>query len=361
MDIVIFGISGHLAEKKLIPVLSHLYEKGALPVDTHVIGFSRGVKQFDLPLGYSYIHIAGHYGNVEDFLKLKEMLRPEKKQLFYLALPPEAARATLVSISTAGLVTKKDPSGTRTILVEKPFGTGLTDARSLIDFINESFLPEQCLKVDHYVGKKELRNLDRATIESEIPYIKKVIFEIIETATIENRSGFYDSVGALRDVGQNHLLLMLALFFGGQKNREEIFSCLTIDPDTSKYQFGCYEGYDKIETFFSIPALLQQSDSSLISPEIILRSGKGLSKNKSRISIEYVDGNKKETILIPGGDAYEHILLDAINGSSKSFLSDHEVLSAWAFIENVERIKDNILKNGAFFSYPVGSDAEHFL
>jgi len=348
MDVIIFGISGDLAEKKLVPSLITLYRRGKLPTDTHLVGFSRSHKHLDhLELPFRYTHMQGSYGSVNDMKQLRVQLRPDAKQLFYMALPPDAAREALSSLYTAGVVSRDDVPGTRLILLEKPFGTGYEDAQSLISFIDKSFLPGQCLKVDHYAGKEELRRLPVENVQAG-----QVTFEILETATVENRKGFYDRVGALRDIGQNHLLLMLAMFFRGKGNREEVLALLEIDPDISKYEFGSYEGYDTIETFFSIPAILPGHPGT-----ITLRSGKALSVNRARIAL----GQGHYIALSPGVVAYENILLDAIDGRHESFLTDGEVLSAWKFIEKVEKIKETVRKRGLFFSYPLGSDADTFL
>lgn len=353
MDIIIFGISGDLAEKKLIPSLIKLYQRDALPDDTRLIGFSRKAKSLDHheDLPFPYTQIVGSYGDSADFLRLKEILRPNKKQLFYLALPPEASWHVLVSLHDAGL------GGL--ILVEKPFGRGYEDVESLIRYINESFDPGQCLKVDHYAGKKELRGINIDA--SHMSRITSVTFEILETATVEHRGGFYDSAGALRDVGQNHLLLMLAMFFQSHekesRTREEVFTHITIDPDTSKYHFGFYEGYHTIETFFSIPVRYSKYPDI----EITIRSGKGLSKNSSAIRYVLDDGTSHSIILTSGTSAYENILTDAIEGKHDTFLSDKEVLASWKFIEEVEKIKEKAREEDAFITYPVGSDINTLL
>ncbi len=341
MDIVIFGISGHLAETKLVPALVNLYKEKKIPADTRLIGFSRSVKHFELP--FEYAHVEGSYERAEDFARLKATLRPDSERLLYLALPPEASIQALHSIAEAKL--------DGIVLVEKPFGTSYADASSLISFVNGSFRPGRCLKVDHYAGKKELRGIDAET------GIRKIIFEILETATVEGRGGFYDTVGALRDVGQNHLLFMLATFFKGEGKREDVLAKLLLDPDISKYLFGHYEGYDKIETFFSVPASLIDDNGVHDKYEITLRSGKGLSRNLARIWIGFEDGEEKEIVLSSGPAAYEAILLDALEGRMESFLSDQEVLHAWKFIEGVEKIKEK----RPLFGYPVGSDEADFL
>ena len=346
MDIVIFGISGDLALKKLLPALLTLYKNKKLPDDFRLIGYSRSLTHFELP--FPYAHVQGSYTEKEGLERLARELRSEKKSLFYLALPPDASRDVLFTISEA----KLNPTF---ILIEKPFGKGYDDAKTLIEFIRKAFRPGQCLKVDHYAGKKELREIENNIEEKKLSEISKISFEILETATVENRTGFYDEVGALRDVGQNHLLLMLATFFKGKGKREEVLSKIEIDPDVSKYKFGHYEGYGTIETFFSIPA--HYNDLHCKDCSIRLSSGKALSENKSCIRIEYTNGEPKEIILSSGTSAYENIFLDAIENRDETFLTDAEVLLAWKFIEKVEDIK----KHSTFFSYPKGSDAKELL
>jgi glucose-6-phosphate 1-dehydrogenase len=335
MDIVIFGITGDLSKKKLLPALEHLTQSQALQFsDLRIVGFSRSAPSFEVSL--NHVFVQGSYDNKDDFLKLKNTLRAEKPQLFFLALPPSAHRDVLENIHEVELVTKDDPSGFRIILIEKPFGRGYEDAKSLIMLIKEYFRDDQCLKVDHYAGKKELRNLE----DHDFALIKEISFGIEETSRVEGRNAYYDSTGALRDVGQNHLLLMLATFFKGEGKREDILEHLSVNPDEHLYEFASYEGYGITDTKFFIPAIIDTEELRNI--KITLHGGKGLSENKASIVVTHVDGTKKEIILTSGTAAYEQIFIDALAGKSVSFLSDEEVLASWKFIEEVEKIKKNL-------------------
>jgi glucose-6-phosphate 1-dehydrogenase len=341
MDIIIYGISGDLAGRKLIPAITSLLEKGKIPADTRVVGFSRSPKHFEGP--FEYQHIQGSYGDPEAFNKLSEVLRPHVKQLFYLALPPETSREVITTIHNTGL----NPT---LILIEKPFGIGYEDAKDFAHYIETHFQPGQCLKVDHYAGKKELRE-----IEKEDPAnIQEIECEMFETATVEHRKGFYNEVGELRDVGQNHLLFMLASVLKGEGKREDILSALMPDA-TSDFYFGRYEGNEGRETMFSIFAKIDKPGFDHI--KIILRAGKGVNKNRAAINIKYRSGKDKEIILSSSPEAYAHILENALSGNADQFLSDEEVLSNWKFIENVEKIK----KEAPLHSYPVGSDVSILL
>jgi glucose-6-phosphate 1-dehydrogenase len=358
MDIVILGISGHLAETKIIPELTNLYRKGILPSDTRVVGFSRSVKHFELP--FPYTHLVGSYAEKKDFERLKETLRSDKPSLVYLALPPEISGDALLCIAEVGFAS--------TILVEKPFGTGYEEAKNLISHINSSFKSHQCLKVDHYAGKGVLRDGERLRDFAGADFVEEVIFEIAETGTVGERNGYYDRAGALRDVGQNHLLYMMAVFFsaldgeslGGSREREKVLSLLSAEKDPSLYRFGSYEGYDKIETFFSIPAYVDLADVEKKEERrvrVTLRSGKALSEKWAGIRVRYRSGEIKTLSLeggesIQGSDAYENVIRDALEGRHEYFLSDKEVLLAWKFIEQVEEIKEKT----AHITYPQGSD-----
>ena len=354
MDIIIFGISGDLAYKKLIPALSNLESKKKLPEDTRVIGFSRKAKEFT-DTNFPYTNVVGDYASIDDFLKLKALLRPDKKHLFYLAVPPMVYRDILQSLSQSEIVTKDDPSGFSLVLIEKPFGVGLQDAQSLTQFISEHFRADQCLKIDHYAGKTELRNLE----DEPFADISKVVFEIRETADVSGRSGFYDQTGALRDVGQNHLLFMLSTFFKEGGTRAETLKHLKIKSDHSKNVFAQYEGYleesgvaphSTTETFFKVHATLMRDDAKNIDIELI--GGKALSETVARISIFFTSGEKKEIILSSGTSAYENIFEDALQGKYATFLSDEEVFEAWRFIEEIEVMKGKSVP----VTYPKGSD-----
>jgi glucose-6-phosphate 1-dehydrogenase len=348
MDIVVFGASGHLANNKIFPALHVLYERGVLPKDTQVIGFSRTSKE-NVSYSFPYRAVTGDYANSDSVSSLKDILRPDTKHVFYLAVPPLVYGDLLGSINRVELVTKDDPSGFRLVLVEKPFGENKDNADFLIGLSKELFRSDQLLKIDHYAGKEELRSLE----EEDFSTIESVTFEIFETADVVGREGYYNTVGALKDVGQNHLLFMLTTFFKGSDLREIVLKNLLLDtssPLSKAFVFGSYEGYDKIETYFSISARLEREDTKHIA--ITLASGKALAENKVCIRVKYNSGEQKEIILVSGVHTYEHIFEDALQGKLSSFLSNDEVRESWRFIEEVEKVKSGCV----MISYKKGSD-----
>ncbi len=349
MDIVVFGASGHLSNNKIFPALDALYTKGVIPKTSQVIGFSRTTKE-NVSYSFPYQAVTGDYANYDAVSKLKDFLRPDTKHVFFLAVPPLVYGDLFASIHRSELVTKDDPAGHSIILVEKPFGESGENAKFLLGVSAEYFRADQLLKIDHYAGKEELRKLEYEDFST----IKEVAFEIFETADIEGRGGFYDNVGALKDVGQNHLLFMLATFFKNDEPREEVLKHLSLDTNSPKgnpFVFGSYEGYGKIETYFSIPARLDREDTKHIS--IRLSSGKALAENKVCIRITFFDGKTKEIILASGLHTYEHIFEDALQGKSSTFLSNDEVCESWRFIEEVEKVK----VVSEMISYKIGSGA----
>ncbi len=342
MDIVIFGISGDLARNKLLPALISLQQKNQLPKDTRIIGYSRTISTQIKTIPLLFEQKVGDYSNLEDFKKLKASLRSQKRQVFYLALPPSLTREVVSCIHASNLVHQDDPAGFRLILIEKPFGQGYNDAKSLLGLCNEFFRPDQCLKIDHYAGKKELREME----DVDFADITEVTFTLNEKSTVDERGAFYDAVGALRDVGQNHLLLKLTTFFKSGNTREDVYPSLKVEKNNKNYFFGQYDGYQLTkgvnrnsvtDTYFSIPISLDLPHTRHI--KLTIRGGKALAESKGSILFKMKSGNEKEIILSSGTDAYEHIFLDAFSGKQSTFLTDKEILAAWKFIEEVEAIK----------------------
>jgi glucose-6-phosphate 1-dehydrogenase len=147
---------------------------------------------------------------------------------------------------------------------------------------------------------------------------------------------------------------MLATFFKNEESREEVLKHLLLDtssPETKPFVFGSYEGYGKIETYFSIFAQLEREDTKHIT--IRLSSGKALAENKACMRVTFIDGRTKEIILTSGLHTYEHVFEDALQGKNSTFLSDNEVRESWRFIEEVEKMK----AVSKIVSYKIGSGA----
>jgi glucose-6-phosphate 1-dehydrogenase len=229
--LVLFGITGDLAFKKLIPALAKLVARGAL--DLPVIGVARspwsreqllqhvaasleaaGARDEEvlarLAKRLDYVH--GDYADPATFDRLCQALGAARHPLFYLAIPPDAFEQVM-----AGLAAIECAAQGRFIL-EKPFGRDLASAQALNGFVRRYFAEAAIFRIDHYLGKEPVQNLlyfrfANAFMEPiwNRHYVAAVEINMAEDFGVEGRGGFYEQVGAMRDVVQNHLFQVLAL------------------------------------------------------------------------------------------------------------------------------------------------------
>ncbi len=235
--------------KKIVPALFHLYEKNKLPKLLRLIGFSRrsitdeAFKQHIRTILKNHSDIKtteddlikftnlftyhqGGFDNKNDYISLAEKLgqidgewRTCANKLFYLAVPPLYYKTIFEHLDASGLSVPCGPDGGWTrVLVEKPFGNDLKTAESLDLLMAKLFQEEQIYRIDHYLAKEMMQNILTFRFSNNIlesswhnKYIEKIEIKMYEDIGVEGRGAFYDNVGALRDVGQNHLLQMLAL------------------------------------------------------------------------------------------------------------------------------------------------------
>jgi len=247
---VIFGASGDLTRRKLMPALYALAKMQRLAPTFHVIGVSNapwdsdafrqhmreGVQSFATPDDQagadgdaaSWDAFAGRiqylYGDFDDpalFQKLAEALRAIPQAagnvLFYLATPPSLIALIGDQLGRAGL-SQFSPQGWTRIIVEKPFGRDLPSAQALNQSLHKVFREEQIFRIDHYLGKETVRNIIVFRFANGIfepiwnrRYIDHVQITVAESIGIERRGKYYEEAGALRDMVQNHLLQVLAI------------------------------------------------------------------------------------------------------------------------------------------------------
>ncbi|CAN5716816.1 glucose-6-phosphate dehydrogenase [soil metagenome] len=242
--LVIFGASGDLTRRKLLPAIYHLTKLHRLPPRFSIIGVAKTAmtdNEFREVLAESlreFAQVEGedavagslarnlHYlqGDLEDSglydrlgAKLGEVA-PGAGVLFYLAIPPSLAPAVAGHLGAAGLGTQADETQWRRVIVEKPFGTDLPSARQLNQLLHEHFSETQIFRIDHYLGKETVQNLLVFRFGNGMfepiwnrRYIDHVQITAAETVGVEQRAGYYDSAGALRDMVQNHLMQLLTL------------------------------------------------------------------------------------------------------------------------------------------------------
>ena len=242
--IVIFGASGDLTSRKLIPALYELHRKKRLPEDTRVVGFSRTKfshdawrqklaettaqfvgRSFDAAqwqeFAPSIFYYSGDVGNAEDFPPLKAFLADldggqAVTRVYYLATAPQLYAPIVAQLGVAGLA--GEDRGPSRVVIEKPFGTDLASARELNEKVHKVFAEHQVYRIDHYLGKETVQNVMVLRFANSIfepiwnrNYIDHVQITAAEGLTVEHRAAYYDSVGVLRDMFQNHLLQLMTL------------------------------------------------------------------------------------------------------------------------------------------------------
>lgn len=243
--VVIFGASGDLTSRKLIPALYELFRKKRLPEGTRIVGFSRTPFEHDAwraKLGESTAGFVGkafdaerwnqfasnvfyHRGDIEnpaDFDSLRAFLdqlegeTATTTRVFYLSTAPSFYQSAIERLGAAGLAAES--RGPVRLVIEKPFGTDLATARQLNEFVHRVFREEQVYRIDHYLGKETVQNLLVLRFANAIfepiwnrNYIDHVQITAAEEVAVGRRAAYYDSVGILRDMFQNHLLQLTTL------------------------------------------------------------------------------------------------------------------------------------------------------
>ncbi len=243
--VVIFGASGDLTRRKLIPSIYNLFKNGLLPKHFYILGISRSdftdiryrehlaewirktasdhsEEQWnDFSQRIFYRRLG--YGVQEDYLLLKKTiidlskrLRTENNKIFHLATPPHLYKDIIKNLGEARLSMQDD--GFSRIIVEKPFGSDLTSAGSLNSILLKYFSEEQIFRIDHYLGKETVQDILMFRFANSIfepvwnrNFIDHVQITVAESIGVEHRAGFYDRAGVLRDMFQNHMLQLLSL------------------------------------------------------------------------------------------------------------------------------------------------------
>ncbi|MEF2073387.1 glucose-6-phosphate dehydrogenase [Consotaella aegiceratis] len=239
-DCVVFGGSGDLAERKLLPALYHRDLDGQVPEQARIIGASRSTMSDEEYRNFARealnAHVASddqkpeavdrflgrlHYRSLdaradEGWAEMKAFLdeaEPERIRAFYLAVAPGLFGDIARRVSSEGLATS-----TSRIVVEKPVGRDLASAKELNDTIGRHFREDQVFRIDHYLGKETVQNLMALRFANTLyepiwnaSYIDHVQITVAEEVGLEGRAGYYDKAGALRDMVQNHMVQVMCL------------------------------------------------------------------------------------------------------------------------------------------------------
>lgn len=341
--IVIFGITGDLAQRKLLPALYHLFRDELIDDKTIILGITRRdvstddmITQVEKSIRTAEDNCDGEaLAKVQSALRMHTMSQVEPAEyqqlkqlldqietekgvcmdrLFYLSIPPQMFEPIVRNLGQQGLnqSCQHGTAATR-LLIEKPFGYNLASAQELLNETGEWFTEEQIFRIDHYVAKDAVQNL-LAFREQYQPveelwndqHVAKIEITVFEKLDIEGRAVFYEETGALRDFVQSHLLQMLALTTMDlpdadtsqaihAKRTAALQAIVPIREDTiSAYaERGQYEGYrDEVknpdsytETFARLHLLIPTERWQ--NTEIILETGKAMSEKTSRIRLSF--------------------------------------------------------------------------
>ncbi|MCP4824756.1 MAG: glucose-6-phosphate dehydrogenase, partial [Shimia sp.] len=236
-DLVIFGATGDLARRKILPGLFHRFRAGQMPADAKIIGSARSdmdsaefrnliedaivefIDETMRPAGLvadflnhlSYVHIDAMGEN--GWSNLKAALRAETTRTFYLSVSPSLFGAIAERLSLNGIATDESR-----IVVEKPFGHDLDSAQALNNDLLKHFDEQQIYRIDHYLGKETVQNLMALRFANSLfeplwnsTHIDHVQITVAESIGVAGRGGYYDQSGAMRDMVQNHLMQLLCL------------------------------------------------------------------------------------------------------------------------------------------------------
>ncbi|AKV55857.1 glucose-6-phosphate 1-dehydrogenase [Bifidobacterium actinocoloniiforme DSM 22766] len=246
-SLVIFGVTGDLSKKKLLPAVYDLANRGLLPASFGLIGFGRRDWTTDEFAAFAEENVRAHSrtpfneatwrhlkegmrfvkGNFDDaeaFRKLSQTVSELDRDrgtrgnhAFYMSIPPKAFPVVSEQLASSGLA-HSDPGAWKRVIIEKPFGHDLASAKELDRVVGEVFEPDSVFRIDHYLGKETVQNILALRFANMMfepvwnaNYVSHVQITMAEDMGIGGRAGYYDGIGAARDVIQNHLLQLMAL------------------------------------------------------------------------------------------------------------------------------------------------------
>jgi glucose-6-phosphate 1-dehydrogenase len=433
--IVIFGASGDLTKRKLIPSLFNLCRKGRIPQPYKIVGSGgtaftddefrahllEGTKEFadftftdDEWANFAphIFYVQANYNVREDFERLEKRLAELEggpaNRLYYMAIPPKLFPVVVENLYETNQLEEAD--AWRRVVLEKPFGTDLASAQQLNQQVHKALNEKQIYRIDHYLGKETVQNILFTRFANTIfepvwnrMYVDHVEITVAETVGVEHRGGFYDSVGVLRDMFQNHLMQVLTLtameppasFDADHLRNEKVKVLSAIEPMTpdqvrANTVRGQYKGYrqepdvdPKSNTATYAALRLFINNWRWKGVPFYLRSGKSLADKQTQVIIQFkepplamfpmqtmrpnllvlylqphegvhlrFEAKAPDTVAetrsvdmefhydeafgptaIP--EAYERLLLDALQGDASLFTRADEVEAAWSLIDPI--------------------------
>jgi len=340
--LVIFGASGDLTRRKLLPAVYNLVESGYLPEAFAILGVARQKTEQEAfrtdmrervrsaegeplePEKWRRIeerlyYLAGDFGDRNTYARLGERLRDLQRQhsippnvIFYFATPPDLFGPIARQLADAGLTREGD--GWRRVIIEKPFGYDLESARALNKELSTGLSESQIYRIDHYLGKETVQNILALRFANGIfepiwnrRYVDHVQMTVAEAEGIGTRGAYYDHAGALRDMVQNHMFQLLTLVameppisFKAEDVRDEKVKVLhavapLTDDDVRRHVVRAqYEGYgqepnvspeSRTETFIAMRLFVDNWRWAGV--PFYLRTGKRLSRRTTEVAVQF--------------------------------------------------------------------------
>jgi glucose-6-phosphate 1-dehydrogenase len=391
--LVIFGITGDLSRRKLLPALKEIVKSGEFEnlsiigvsrrdvnvaelvetaIDSEVLTDLTTIFKVDLARAQDYVLLKDHLDIQED-----------EQVLIYLSVPPSAAADIVDFLGAAGLNTPHVK-----LLFEKPFGFDLASAEDFIERTGRYYDEAQIYRIDHYMAKEVAAEVIRLRSNAESSEhqwgnasVASVDIIATEKIGIEDRANFYEETGALRDFIQGHLMQLLSLVLMDIKAPFTIadiamrrFRALEQlnEANPAEATRAQYEGYQdevknpgsQTETFASLG--LTSNDERWNGVPLRLTTGKALDHKRSAIIVRYHDGTEdvfEEGKIVAKDskfpDAYERVLVEAIRGRKYIFTTSPEILRSWEIVTPVQRAWE--MDNQPLHLYKPGSTIEEIL
>jgi len=360
--LILFGVTGDLARKKLLPAIYDLANRGLLPPSFSLVGFARrdwtnqdfqkvveqSVREFartewsdpvweQLSKGIRFV--SGSHDDSSAFDRLKQtvdLLDLERgtagNHTFYLSIPPKDFPQVIGQLDRSGLAAGKSGQFRR-VVIEKPFGSNLKTARELNDVVEKVFPEDAIFRIDHYLGKETVQNILALRFANQLfepiwnrDYIDHVQITMAEDIGIGGRAGYYDGIGAARDVIQNHLLQLLALTAMDRPSsfeashlreaKERVLSEVKLPKDLSKhtargqYSSG-WQGGERVLGYLDEDGISKDSNTETFAAmrldvdnprwkgtPFYIRAGKRLGRRVTEIAVVF----KKPTHLLFGAE-----------------------------------------------------------
>lgn len=349
--LVIFGVTGDLSRKKLMPAVYDLANRGLLPPGFALVGFARrdwedqdferevhdAVKQYSRTqfdedvwkqLARGIRFVSGEFDDDAAFETLKQTIADLDSHrgtmgnhAFYLSIPPKSFPVVTEQLRRSGLAEQKDGQWRR-VVIEKPFGSDLKSARELNAVVESVFPPDSVFRIDHYLGKETVQNILALRFANQLfepiwnaHFVDHIQITMAEDIGVGDRAGYYDGIGAARDVIQNHLLQLLALTAMEEPvsfeasdlraEKEKVLSAITLSDDLSKttargQYTGGWQGGEQVVGFLDEDGMNSESRTETYAAirldigtrrwagvPFYLRAGKRLGRRVTEIAVVF--------------------------------------------------------------------------